>query len=240
MSDINSLPAGFGEADPDFMREAYAQSKKERVDGGDVMFLKNGITHVRVLPPHASAKAWFREYKEHGLRPSGKFQTYTCPASEGKPCPVCEYGKILYGQKTEESIKQAKQYYPKKAYLFNVYVYSSPDAKDLKNGIFVLKSGVKVFKQLMEFDNDPAGDWGDITSLSRGIDFRIERKGKGQFDTEYTCMPSPNRTNILEKLAAMSLEIGVPTDLSTVYPAKSYEDLKKALAESEAESESSE
>ena len=233
MQDENVLPEGFGQSDPDFMADAYADSKKS--GGGEdekagVVFLKSGITHCRVLPPHVNAPSWFREYKEHGLRPEGKFKTFTCPKDvSDKPCPICERGTELYNEKTEVSILAAKDLNAKRAYLYNAYIYNSPDGKTLKDGIVVLKSGVKVFKQLMEYDNDPAGDWGNISDLKSGIDFRIERKGSGKLGTEYSALPVPTRTNIFEKLAAEGYEVGVPTDLASVYPSKTYEELAEAL-----------
>ncbi len=240
MIDDNVLPEGFGESDPDFMADAYADSKKSG-GGGDgdragVLFLKSGITHCRILPPHVNAPSWFREYKEHGLRPEGKFKTFTCPKSVGDtPCPICEEGTRLYDEKTEVSILAAKALYAKRAYLYNVYVYNSPDGKGLKDGIVVLKSGVKVFKQLMEYDNDPAGDWGNISDLKNGIDFRIERKGQGRLGTEYSAIPCREHSNIFEKLAAEGYEIGSPVDLSTVYPPKTYDELVEALTLNEPE-----
>jgi hypothetical protein len=82
----------------------------------------------------------------------------------------------------------------------------------------------------MDIDNDPAGDWGDISSLTNGINFRINRKGKGRFDTEYTATPVPTRTNIIDEVAAAGVEFGTPTVLTTVYPPKSYEELADILA----------
>jgi hypothetical protein len=239
MSDQNVLPPGFGENDPDFMRKAYAESKKEKNETGrsDILFLKTGVTHCRILPPHVDSPSWFREYLEHGLRPEGKFRTYTCPTTIGDDCPICEIGKEMYAKRTEESIESAKRYNAKKAFIYNAYVYSNPDGKGLKDGMFVLKSGVKVYKQLMDFDNDPAGDWGDISNLTSGIDFRIERKGTGRFGTEYVCMAVPKRSNIIERLAAEGHSLGMPTDLFSVFPPVTYEILADALAKDVAEDE---
>jgi len=237
MTDLNTLPEGFGQADPDFMREAYAESKKERSDAGDVLFLKSGVTHVFLLPPHKDSPSWFREYREHGLRPDGKFTTLTCPKVNGDPCPICEAGTALWDEKTEESVAAAKRLNAKKAFLYNVYVFSSPDGKSLKDGIHTLKSGVNVYKELMEYDADAAGGWGDITNLANGVEFRIERKGKGRFDTSYSAKPVPQRTNILEKLAAAGFEIGQPTNLTKVYPARPYNELKDLLSKDQPESE---
>jgi hypothetical protein len=228
MVDENGLPAGFGEVDPDFQREAYQESKKlNDGSGGRTMFLKKGMTHARILPPVAGAKSWFFAYKEHGLRTDGKYATFTCPkeTDEGFDCPICEAGTELYDLKGDTNIKKAKKLYPKPAYLYNAYVFSNPDGKTLNDGIFVIKSGVKVFKQLMEFDNDPAGDWGDITNITSGVDVRITRTGEGRFKTEYTVMGVPTRSNIVEKVAAAGIEFDTPTDLAEVYPPLSYEEL---------------
>jgi hypothetical protein len=235
--DLNALPEGFGQADPDFMKEAYAEAKKERSDSGDVLFLKSGVTHVFVLPPHKDSPSWFREYREHGLRPDGKFTTLTCPKGQGDPCPICERGTELWDEKTEESIKAAKRLNAKKAFLYNVFVFSSPDGKALKDGIHTLKSGVTVYKELMEYDSDDAGGWGDITNLLSGVEFRIERKGKGRFDTTYSAKPVPVRTNLIEKVAAEGFEIGTPTDLNKVYPARKYDELVDLLEKDEPEKE---
>jgi hypothetical protein len=96
-----------------------------------------------------------------------------------------------------------------------------------------MKSGSMVFKQLMEFDNDPAGDWGDISNITSGVDLRITRTGKGRYDTEYTVMGVPTRSSIVDKVAAAGLEFGEPTDLSEVYPALSYEELEDVYAKSD-------
>ena len=235
MVDENGLPAGFGAIDPDFQREAYEESKKIRENGdGKTIFLKVGMTHLRVLPPVAGAKSWFRTYKEHGLRTDGKYGTFTCPESiDGSPCPICEAGTVLYDLKGDINIKKAKKLYPKSAFLYNAYVYSNPDGKTLADGIFVVKSGSTVWKQLMEFDNDPAGDWGDITNIQSGVDLRITRVGKGRFDTEYTVMGVPTRSNIVSKVAAAGFDFGAPTDLAEVYPPLSYEELADAYAKSD-------
>lgn len=237
MTDTNELPPGFGEADPDFMQEAYAEAKKERSSSGDVLFLKQGITHVRILPPHEDAKSWFREYYEHGLRPEGKFQTYTCPKVQNLPCPICEHGDELYDTKEEENIVAAKRFRPKKQYLYNVYIHSSPDGKSLKDGIHVMKSGSLVFKELMEYDSDHAGGWGDITNLIGGVEFRIERSGRGRYDTKYSAKPIPQRTNIIDKLDAEGYVIGQPTLLAGVYPPQPYDKLAECLKKDEPEEE---
>ena len=239
MTDTNGLPPGFGVNDPDFIREAYQESKNMKdgdSSGGKVFYLKPGVTHLRFLPPHEDAVSWFRSLKEHGLHTNGKYGTVTCPTSvDESECPICEAGRDLYENVgTEISIKKAKKLYPKQVFLYNAYVYSSPDGeKGLSDGIVVVKSGVKVFKQLMEYDNDPAGDWGDTTNLTNGVDFRIDRTGKGRFDTEYSVKGVPTRSNIIEKIAAAGLKFGKPHNLFEIFPPFGYEELEMKYKQSD-------
>jgi hypothetical protein len=87
----------------------------------------------------------------------------------------------------------------------------------------------------MEYDSDHAGGWGDITNIQAGVEFRIERSGKGRFDTKYSAKPMPKRTNILDKLDAEGFEIGPPTLLAGVYPPQSYDKLAECLGKDEPE-----
>jgi hypothetical protein len=230
MAETNELPAGFGAIDPDFQKKAYAESKKERSETGGVVFLKPGVTQARMLPPHKDAPSWFYHYKEHGLHPDGTFETLVCPAFlDGSDCPICDYGTELYATKDADNMNKAQRYRAKKAYLYNALIYSSPDGHSLKDGIKVIKSGVTVYKQLMEYDGDVAGGWGDITSLTAGWDVRIDRQGKGRDGTTYMVKPIPQRTDILAKLKSEELEIEPPADLTQVYAPRSLDEMKEVL-----------
>ena len=55
MSDAIEVPPGFGEGDPEFIKGDYNKSKQETGGGGfagvPMLYLKKGLTEVRILPP---------------------------------------------------------------------------------------------------------------------------------------------------------------------------------------------
>jgi hypothetical protein len=196
------------------------------------LFLKEGVTQLRFLPPYSQRGSWFREVKEHNSRLNGEFTTGTCPRTKGKYCIFCEEGQRLYNLGGEDNVKRAKDFRPKQTFLFNVMVYSSPQNLDLTRGVLVLKSGVKVKRQLMDLDQDAAGGWGDITSLNTGFDIRITKKGKGQFDTEYFVKGVPSRNNLLDTLKKHSLPLDfAPHDLDSLLGIRPEGELKQMFDE---------
>lgn len=234
MSDMN-IPPGFGEPDPQFMQEEYKRSKKERGNGegtgAPMLFLKKGLTEVRVLPTYTGAKAWFAHIREHNLHPEGSFTSFTCPRHFGQNCPVCEKGQELYDQRTEESIQEARYYQAKDKYFYNVIVYSSPEGLGMKDGVKVMKSGSTVWKDLLDLDQDVAGGYGDITNLEKGWDVRIDRQGDG-LGTRYIVKAIPAKSNIMERLSGAGLDpmkVLKPHNLADLYPPRSYEDLEAVL-----------
>lgn len=111
-------------------------------------------------------------------------------------------------------------------------VYSSPNNVDLTKGVLILKSGVKVKRQLFDHDQDAAGGWGDITSLTSGFDIRITKKGKGQFDTEYFVKGVPTRNSLLDTLKKQGLATDIaPHDLDQMLAVRPEIELKQMFEE---------
>lgn len=223
--------AQFFEPNQEALQKEYKKDRKERVDNDTsnnvpAIFLKPGVTQLRILPPYSEKGMWFREIKEHWIQPVG---ACTCPRTIGEECPVCEEGTKLYEERTESSIAAARELRPRSAFLFNAVPYSGPDENlKMENGVKVLKTGVTVKRDILDLDQDEAGGWGNITSLEDGIDIRIERRGQGRMDTTYTVKGIPKRSNLLEKLqtVGLSLEDLKPFNLDKVFPPRSYDDLK--------------
>lgn len=218
------------------LKAEYQKDKRESNGGGSqgvpLLFLKKGITQVRILPEYKDGVPWFREIKEVFTKVDGVSAFHTSPDTYGDPCPFKEEGQRLYKERTEESIEAAKSLRPKSSFLFNAICYTSPDG-DIgpEAGVVVLKAGTMVKRALLDLDQDAAGGYGNITDLKEGFDIRIERTGDG-LNTEYVAKAIPQRTNIIEKLESMGLnpsEILNPIDLDELFPAKSYDELKKVL-----------
>lgn len=201
-----------------------------------MLYLKKGITEVRILPPHVDAKAWYMEIHEHGMHPEGKYLPITCPRSVpedigSEDCPICEKCQELWDLKTEEGLAEARGIKPRKNYFYNVMVYSCPDQIGLDAGTYVMKSPVTVWKGLLDLDQDKAGGYGDITNLQEGWDMRIKREGEGMLGTKYTVTARPKQTNILERVKNEGLELSTikPYDLSGLPSVKTYEEIAVIL-----------
>jgi len=67
--------------------------------------------------------------------------------------------------------------------------------------------GKMVQKALIRLDRDFTGGWGDMTSLEKGFDVRIERTGSTMMDTQYLTQGVPTRTNIVEVLQSNGRDI---------------------------------
>jgi len=198
------------------------------------VFLKEGITQVRVLPAYSDQGVWAREVREHQATIDGKFLTFTCPKyHHGDPCPFCEEGANLQLEGSEDSVEASKAFRPKRAFLFNVLVYSAPgDQLSLRSGVKVLKTGITVQRQIFDLDQDAAGGWGNIYDLEKGFDLRITAKGAGR-NREYIVKGVPGRTNVVDQLNVQGIKIALkPVDLDTLLPCLPYDRLVKALADS--------
>jgi len=154
---------------------------------------KVGTSQVRVLPPHPTSNVWFHKSNEHWVNGQGYVP---CARGFGKPCPICEVGEALYGSGDEDKVKMALDLRPREQYYYNVIVFTSADGKvSPKDGMQIMRTGVKIFKHLRNLDNDEAGGWGDMTNLATGFNISIARAGTARESTEYSVTPVPNRQN---------------------------------------------
>ena len=198
------------------------------------VFLKEGITQVRILPPYSARGIWCREVREHQVTIEGRFLTFPCPRFlEDAACPFCEEGGRLHSMGDEDSVEAAKAFRGKRAFLFNALIYSAPGSNlDLRSGVKVLKVGKTVRDQILDLDQDTAGGWGNIYNLEAGHDLRITGLGAGR-ERKYIVKGVPGRTDILAQLKAQGVAtILKPIDLEGLLPAQPYAKLAQALRDS--------
>lgn len=198
------------------------------------VYLKEGITQIRVLPPYSTQGVWAREIREHQVTIDGKFSTLTCPKYHNSDrCPFCEEGAALHSEGTEESVEASKVFRPKRSFLFNILVYSAPgDQLSLRSGVKVLKTGITVQRQVFDLDQDAAGGWGNIYDLAAGFDLRITAKGAGRM-REYIVKGVPGRTDVLDQLKKQGVTIALkPVNLDELLTCQPYDRLEQALNDS--------
>jgi hypothetical protein len=212
------------------------ERQRQNKEGGDrtkapLLFLKGGITQVRILPAYSDKGVWFKEIRKHFL---GKgFGSPPCFSYFGaaEPCPYCAKVEELRDEGTEASVKASSALAAQRKYLFNAVVFSAPPEVEFEaNSIYVLEAGVTVKKQLVELDTDPQLSWENITDIAQGVNISIKKVGKG-LDTRYTVTPVGQRSNLAELLEARGIDITKLQmhDLDDVFVKPSEVDVKEAF-----------
>jgi hypothetical protein len=205
----------------DELRKKYNQINK--VPGGDnAEFLKKflmteeGATLVRILPSKDPEKEFYAETGIHRIND----RNYHCPRVQGGECPVCDLSFRLWNTKEEGNIAIAREIKARKRFYLNAVQKETGEVK-------ILSMGVKLFGKILDcfFDDD----YGDITDLKTGNDFKIFKDKSGQWPNYDKSAPKPVKT-----------EAGTPAEVATwmdelhdihgLIKVASYEDLK-ALAQ---------
>ena len=180
----------------------------ENTEGPEIFLIQKGTTQLRVIPAWKQGASWFKEIREHFVKTAGGATLYAvCPSTFNRACLICEEGKRLHSSREEEDVERSRSLRPGLKFLVNAFVVSSPKGEGLDGGVRPVKIGISVKKVLVNLDRDFTGGWGDMTSLEKGFDVRIERTGDGMMDTKYFVQGVPTRTNIVEVLKAAGKDI---------------------------------
>lgn len=196
----------------DAAQKAFEDNKngdeKKKEDGPEIFLIQKGTTQLRVVPAWKKGASWFREIREHFVKNSGGNTLYTvCPSTFNKACLICDEGKRLHSSREESDVERSSDLRPSTKFLINAFVVSGPNGEGLDGGVRPVKIGKMVQKALIRLDRDFTGGWGDMTSLEKGFDVRIERTGSTMMDTQYLTQGVPTRTNIVEVLKSNSKDI---------------------------------
>lgn len=207
------------------LKERLAKKKKElsaKGKKGKVLFLKEGTLRVRILNP-GPEKEFAVEVTQFYLNQTIK-GVYS-PATLGKPCPIMEKYLELKESKKPEDKEFAKKLVPKKKYLIPVGVYKDTAGKGVdteQTGKFIQVTS-DLYNEIITYYLDE--EWGDMTDVKTGYDFKLSRVGSGQFDTEYTAAPCKNTPAPKE----FHKVVDIDAMLKEIIP--SYEELEDTLAE---------
>ena len=112
----------------------------------------------------------------------GTVHNYHCLKVHGDSCPLCDtyYGLWKTGSKDDETT--ARQIKPRARYYMNVVDRESGDVK-------ILSVGIILFKKMIAAMLDE--DFGDITDLQEGLDFKIIKQMEGQWPRYDQSAPRP-------------------------------------------------
>ena len=218
------------------LKEKYERKQAQRADRFQ---LKDGENYIRILPPSLEYLTEDVDYISieylchYNIGLEGKKHAEICPRSFGSKnkCPICETCSKLYKGSAEDKAL-GKDLYARRRILFNVI-----DLKEPEKGVQILETGPKIYEDVVVFVTN--AKWGDLLDLDEGrniVVYKTPGKESSSGYNEYNVTPDPDKTSVRDVLPENWKE-KVNQLQKAVNPAKSYEDLEKALAGEEDDNE---
>ena len=188
---------------------------------------KEGTQTVRIVPYKFNAENPFIELKFY-YKLGGN--NYLAPCTFGKPDPILETVESLRSSGSNEEKEIASKLAPVTRTYAPVIVRGEED-----QGVRFWGFGVTVYKQLLKLMTN--SKYGDITSWTDGRDIEVEfhkeskKKGRdGKSFPETNILADPNTTPVVDPTRRDLMEkLKNQTDILTIFPLKSYEELKAAV-----------
>ena len=166
---------------------AKANSKQSFLDS--FLRLEEGTNLIRILPWKDEEKQFYAETKIHRVEVSdGMVRNFHCRKVHDKECPLCDTYYALWNKsndKDDEYANKARQIKPRERYYMNVVSRSDSADQPVK----ILSVGVMVFKKIIGTMLDE--DFGDITDLQNGHDFKIVKVMEGMWPKYDQSQPRP-------------------------------------------------
>jgi len=185
--------------------------------------LREGTNVVRILPGKDDDTQFYAETKIHRITfpgsedglTGGKVRNVHCRQIHGDKCPICElyYGLWKTGIREDEDL--ARKIKGRARYYMNVVDRESGEVK-------ILSIGIMIFQKLLNTILDE--DYGDITDLNNGHDFKIVKIMEGQFPKydQSQARPKPVEAGSKAEIAAWMDSLH---DVHALVKVEEYEDI---------------
>ena len=213
---------------------ADSDTKSNNVDYSNILKFEIGKTYkLRLLPFVGEPSKTFWHYYEFGWnsKATDQYVSAITPSTWGEPCPINEVYRKAYRDKIESGIRRGEKW------LVNVYVINDPTNPENNGKVKIMRYGKQIDKIIKEATTgDLQDDLGKyIFDLgSNGYDF-IVKVDKQQEYANYSSSSFARRPSAIEGIEDDEEKIrGIyesAFDLSTLFPVKSYDALKKMLDE---------
>ncbi len=187
----------------------------------------NGEYTIRFLPPYDADGLFFKQTAQYKLGDKYFFAPYI----EGEADPIYEFYRALWKKDTPESKALAREIKPRKQYLYNIVIRDENGTKpENPTKVFVYMSGQKLYDKVMHYFWDE--DYGDLTDIEEGFDFKIiKEKGSGGFPNYDNSRPRNKETKLFKDDSMTEEVLSTIHDLNKEVEYKTYDELKKALAD---------
>ena len=182
------------------------------------MQLQEGTNAVRILPGKDEDTMFYAETKIHRVpNGDGQVKNVHCRKIHGEPCPLCDSYYSLWKEPNKDE-DMARQIKPRARYYMNVVDRESGDVK-------ILSVGVILFKKIIAAMLDE--DFGDITDLETGHDFKIVKIMEGQWPKYDQSAPRPKSSETGSK-AEIAAWMDSLHDIHALVKLEDYENVKEA------------
>jgi hypothetical protein len=191
---------------------------------------------VRILPNLEDPKDTFFHYYTHAWESfsTGQFMSHVSPQTWGDKDPIAETRYTLYKHGTEEEKAKASKVIRRENWLANIYVINDPKNPDNNGKVKLLRFGKQLHKIITEaIDGEDADEFGArIFDLSEnGCSLKIKVERQGDYPTYVSSrFSSPTKIKGMDDDRTEEI-LGSKIALDTVFPVKTYDELKKVLDE---------
>ena len=183
--------------------------------------IPEGSNAVRILPWKDDDKEFYAETKIHRVPgPDGNVKNIHCRKIHGENCPMCDLYYALWKTGRKEDEDMARQIKPRARYYMNILDRESGDVK-------ILSVGVILFKKIIGAMLDE--DFGDITDVETGHDFKIVKEMEGQWPKYDQSQPRPKSSPMGSK-AEIASSMDSLHEIHGLVKLEEYEEVKKAAA----------
>ena len=214
--------------DLEAIRRKHEEISKGPGTGGDTSFLDNfiqlqeGNNVVRLLPGKDEDTQFYAETKIHRIMASdGKVRNVHCRKIHGEKCTLCDlyFGLWKTGVKEDEDL--ARQIKGRSRYYMNVVDRETGKVK-------ILSVGIMLFQKILNTILDE--DYGDITDVKNGHDFKIIKIMEGQFPKydQSQARPKPSEAGSKAEVAEWMDSLH---DVQALVKKEDYEDVLKVAEE---------
>ena len=183
--------------------------------------LEEGTNVVRILPGKDEDTMFYAETKIHRVPDAqGNIKNVHCRKVHGEKCPLCDLYYALWktGRKEDEDL--ARTIKPRARYYMNAVDRESGDVK-------ILSIGVILFKKIIAAMLDE--DFGDITDLDNGFDFKIIKIMEDKWPKYDQSQPRPKSSPAGNK-AEVAAWMDSLHDIHGLVKLEDYEDVKNVCS----------
>lgn len=186
--------------------------------------IEDGTTVVRILPGKDD-EPFYAETALHRL--NGK--NLHCIGRQ--QCPICRYVSKLYDSKMDENVDLARQIKAKKRFYFNVIAreYKDPVTGEVEENIGpkIFSCGIKLFEKILGTFVD--ADYGDLTDIAEGWDYKIIRKRKDGYPNYDDSQPRPKPCPASQDTEEVKKWLDELHDLQALVVHKTQDELQEEL-----------